>query len=200
MSSKRFRERLLSGNQVASDRAQPGSSQLNAPGSGPMPSVADETTSSERSGERLPYTERPAANGAQAASTWGGTTVSAGLTGSDVVDDMSSDGFRERLRAVERRAPGGASQFGPISAEIPAPVFSPPATPLRAAYSEVALPRSARWQPQNWRLRTKLTALTVIPLLLALVLAALRMPTRPGGPTPPRCASRWSSARSDCWH
>ena len=63
----------------------------------------------------------------------------------------------------------------PSRRRSPAPVFSPPATPLRAAYSEVALPRSARWQPQNWRLRTKLTALTVIPLLLALVLAALRI-------------------------
>jgi signal transduction histidine kinase len=35
------------------------------------------------------------------------------------------------------------------------------------------MPASARWQPQNWRLRTKLIALTVIPLALALVLGTI---------------------------
>jgi hypothetical protein len=35
------------------------------------------------------------------------------------------------------------------------------------------LSRSARWQPQYWQLRTKLIALTIVPLALALVLGAI---------------------------
>jgi signal transduction histidine kinase len=36
-------------------------------------------------------------------------------------------------------------------------------------------PDSARWQPKNWRLSTKLAALTVVPLALAAVFGALRI-------------------------
>jgi signal transduction histidine kinase len=35
------------------------------------------------------------------------------------------------------------------------------------------LSHSARWQPQRWRLRTRLIALTIVPLALALVLGAV---------------------------
>ncbi len=42
--------------------------------------------------------------------------------------------------------------------------------------------QAARWQPQSWPLRTKLLALTVIPLTLALVLGALRIADTSGRP------------------
>ena len=140
MSSERFRERLLGGEQMASNATQSDWPQPQAPGFG-------------------------------------------------VVDDMSSEGFRARLRAVERQAPASGAPFvempaqqpmrpaapAPAAAPSAAPSAAPAARPLRAAYSDVALPRSARWRPRNWRLRTKLTALTVIPLLLALALAAIRL-------------------------
>ena len=77
---------------------------------------------------------------------------------------MSSERFREGLLSAARR-PAEAGQYvsgggrGATSAGPP----------------HGSLLRSARWQPQNWPLRTKLLALTVVPLLLALVLGALRI-------------------------
>jgi len=41
--------------------------------------------------------------------------------------------------------------------------------------ADVSSPGLIRWNPQNWRLRTKLVALTAIPLLLAIVLGAVQI-------------------------
>jgi signal transduction histidine kinase len=46
---------------------------------------------------------------------------------------------------------------------------------VRSLVVDTPLPPSARWQPQHWRLRTKLIALTAIPAVLAIVLALLRI-------------------------
>src|SRR5262249_51842015 len=54
------------------------------------------------------------------------------------------------------------------------PATAPSAVHLSyGAGSGPPLSRSARWLPQNWRLRTKLIALTVVPLALALVLGGI---------------------------
>jgi signal transduction histidine kinase len=85
---------------------------------------------------------------------------------------MSSERFRERLLAGDRigvdRGQLGASR-------TPAPAAPPPVVHLSRSGASVGRPlsRSARWQPQNWRLRTKLIALTLVPLGLALVLGGI---------------------------
>jgi len=84
---------------------------------------------------------------------------------------MSSERFRERLLAGDRIPVDGQ----PVSSRTSSPATAPPAVHLSygGAGSGPPLSRSARWLPQNWRLRTKLIALTVVPLGLALVLGGI---------------------------
>jgi signal transduction histidine kinase len=85
---------------------------------------------------------------------------------------MSSERFRERLLAGDRVAGDGGqlvSSGSSSSARAPGVVH----LSISGASSRPPLSRSARWQPQNWRLRTKLIALTVVPLGLALVLGGI---------------------------
>ena len=88
------------------------------------------------------------------------------------VDEMSSERFRERLLAGERIAVGGGQL---VSSGTSSPSAAPPVVHLSISGVSAGPPvgRSARWQPQNWRLRTKLIALTVVPLGLALVLGGI---------------------------
>jgi signal transduction histidine kinase len=81
------------------------------------------------------------------------------------VDEMSSERFRERLLSAEQPS---------IDRGWVAP-GRPPATPDRPLVADAPSPGSRRWNPQNWRLRTKLIALTGVPLLLAVVLGALQI-------------------------
>jgi signal transduction histidine kinase len=90
------------------------------------------------------------------------------------VDDMSSERFRERLLSGDQLGMDG-SQFASTRAQSAAAALSSVHLPLQRLVADAPLPRSASWQPQNWRLRTKLLALTFIPMLLALVLGALRI-------------------------
>src|SRR5262249_26990389 len=83
---------------------------------------------------------------------------------------MSSERFRERLLAGDRIPVDGQ----PVSSRTSSPATAPSAVHLSyGAGSGPPLSRSARWLPQNWRLRTKLIALTVVPLALALVLGGI---------------------------
>lgn len=84
---------------------------------------------------------------------------------------MSSERFRERLLSGDQLALDVGGQLVAARAPAAAPVLSP----QRWAVVDPPLSRSARWKPQNWRLRTKLTALTVVPLALALVLGGLKV-------------------------
>jgi signal transduction histidine kinase len=91
------------------------------------------------------------------------------------VDEMSSERFRERLLSAEQPA----IDRGRVASGLPGRSTAPSersSGPLhRSLVTDVPLPASARWNPQNWRLRTKLVALTVVPLLLAVVLGALQI-------------------------
>jgi signal transduction histidine kinase len=85
---------------------------------------------------------------------------------------MSSERFRERLLAGDRVAVDGGqlvSSGTASAARAPGVVHSS----ISGASPGPPLSRSARWQPQNWRLRSKLIALTVVPLGLALVLGGI---------------------------
>jgi signal transduction histidine kinase len=85
---------------------------------------------------------------------------------------MSSERFRERLLAGDRVAVDGGqlvSSGTASAARAPGVVHSS----ISGASPGLPLSRSARWQPQNWRLRSKLIALTVVPLGLALVLGGI---------------------------
>ena len=91
------------------------------------------------------------------------------------MDEMSSERFRERLLSAEQPAiDRGRVASGP-SGRSTAPSERSSAPLHRSLVTDVPLPTSARWNPQNWRLRTKLVALTVVPLLLAVVLGALQI-------------------------
>jgi signal transduction histidine kinase len=88
-----------------------------------------------------------------------------------IVDEMSSERFRERLLSGDQ--PGlDSGKFGLASAGRPAAAVRPQ---LQTEVADVPLPPSARWNPRNWRLRTKLIALAVLPMLAAIVLGALRI-------------------------
>jgi len=80
-----------------------------------------------------------------------------------VVDEMSSERFRERLLSAEQpsidRGWVGSAR--------------PPTSVDRPSAADVPSVGARRWNPQNWRLRTKLVALTGVPLLLATVLGAV---------------------------
>jgi signal transduction histidine kinase len=84
------------------------------------------------------------------------------------VDEMSSERFRERLSSTDQP---------PIDADLvtSGPPGNVVATPDRLRVADVPSPGLIRWNPQNWRLRTKLVALTAIPLLLAIVLGAVQI-------------------------
>jgi signal transduction histidine kinase len=85
---------------------------------------------------------------------------------------MSSERFRERLLAGDRIAvPGGQ----PVSSRTSSQASPQSVVHLSIGGASAGPPpsRSARWLPQNWRLRTKLIALTVVPLGLALVLGGI---------------------------
>lgn len=85
---------------------------------------------------------------------------------------MSSERFRERLLAGDRIAlDGGQLPSSHTAGQASAARMVP--LSLSGATAGPLLPRSTRWQPRNWRLRTKLIALTVVPLVLALVLGAI---------------------------
>lgn len=84
---------------------------------------------------------------------------------------MSSAAFRERLLSGDQPATEGPRH--PPRSSIPA--SRPEPSPLRSLVVDTPLPPSARWQPQHWRLRTKLIALTAIPSVLAIVLGLLRI-------------------------
>src|SRR5215471_10125375 len=85
---------------------------------------------------------------------------------------MSSERFRERLLAGDRIAVDGG-QIVSSRTSSKATAQSVVRLPRGGAGAGPALSRSARWLPQNWRLRTKLIALTVVPLGLALVLGGI---------------------------
>ena len=85
---------------------------------------------------------------------------------------MSSERFRERLLAGDRIAVDGG-QLVSSRTSSKATAQSVVRLPRGGAGAGPALSRSARWLPQNWRLRTKLIALTVVPLGLALVLGGI---------------------------
>ena len=91
------------------------------------------------------------------------------------MDEMSSERFRERLLSAEQPAidRGRVASGPPGRSTAPSERSSAPLH--RSLVTDVPLPASARWNPQNWRLRTKLVALTVVPLLLAVVLGALQI-------------------------
>src|SRR6476620_12260921 len=82
-----------------------------------------------------------------------------------VVDEMSSERFRERLLSAEQpsidRGWVGSGR--------------PPTSVDRPSAADVPSVGARRWNPQNWRLRTKLVALTGVPLLLAMVLGAVQI-------------------------
>ena len=82
-----------------------------------------------------------------------------------VVDEMSSERFRERLLSAEQpaidRGWGGSGR--------------PATTVDRPPAADVPSVGARRWNPQNWRLRSKLVALTGVPLLLAMVLGAVQI-------------------------
>ena len=83
-----------------------------------------------------------------------------------VVDEMSSERFRERLLSAEQPA----IERGWVGAR---PVLPRPSD--RPSVTDVPSVGARRWNPQNWRLRTKLVALTGVPLLLAMVLGAVQI-------------------------
>src|SRR5262245_7228390 len=84
---------------------------------------------------------------------------------------MSSERFRERLLAGDRVAVhGGEPVASRTSSTATQQVVH---LSIGGAGAGPPLSRSARWLPQNWRLRTKLIALTVVPLGLALVLGGI---------------------------
>jgi signal transduction histidine kinase len=85
---------------------------------------------------------------------------------------MSSERFRERLLAGDRIAVDGG-QLVSSRTSSKATAQSVVRLPRGGAGAGPGLSRSARWLPQNWRLRTKLIALTVVPLGLALVLGGI---------------------------
>jgi hypothetical protein len=87
---------------------------------------------------------------------------------------MSSARFRERLLSGDGAAIDG-DQPARTRAVSAAPAPSPMPLSLSGSIADPPISRSARWQPQNWRLRTKLLALTVIPLVLAAVLGTIRI-------------------------
>jgi signal transduction histidine kinase len=87
---------------------------------------------------------------------------------------MSSARFRERLLSGDGAAIDG-DQPARTHAVSAAPAPSPMPLSLSGSITDPPISRSARWQPQNWRLRTKLLALTVIPLVLAAVLGTIRI-------------------------
>ena len=98
------------------------------------------------------------------------------------MDEMSSERFRERLLSAEQPAIDQgrvASRPLGLSAAPPGLSAAPPGRSTgslhRPLVTDVPLPAAAQWNPQNWRLRTKLIALTVVPLLLAVVLGALQI-------------------------
>jgi signal transduction histidine kinase len=75
---------------------------------------------------------------------------------------MSSELFREGLRSSARRAPDPGTQVSHVG------------WPTANSAARQRLP-PPHWQPQNWSLATRVLALTLVPLLLALVLGALRI-------------------------
>jgi signal transduction histidine kinase len=84
---------------------------------------------------------------------------------------MSSERFRERLFSGDQSAWGREGLATP-----PTERFNVPArAPLHRVMSDVPPPRSAGWNPQNWRLRTKLVTVALVPILLAIVLGVLRI-------------------------
>jgi signal transduction histidine kinase len=87
---------------------------------------------------------------------------------------MSSERFRERLLSGDGAATDGGQPARTRSVRA-APAPSPMPLSLSGSIAEPPTSRSTRWQPQNWRLRTKLLALTVVPLILAVVLGAIRV-------------------------
>ena len=98
------------------------------------------------------------------------------------MDEMSSERFRERLLSAEQAAFDQgqvASRPLGLSAAPPGLSAAPPGRSTgslhRPLVTDVPLSAAAQWNPQNWRLRTKLIALTVVPLLLAVVLGALQI-------------------------
>jgi signal transduction histidine kinase len=87
---------------------------------------------------------------------------------------MSSARFRERLLSGDGAAIDG-DQPARTRAASAAPAPSPIPPSVSRSVADPPVSRSSRWQPQNWRLRTKLLALTVIPLVLAVVLGTIRI-------------------------
>jgi signal transduction histidine kinase len=81
------------------------------------------------------------------------------------VDEMSSERFRERLLSAEQPA----IDRGWVGSGRPT------TTTDRPSVADVPSVGARRWNPQNWRLRTKLVALTGVPLLLAMVLGAVQI-------------------------
>jgi signal transduction histidine kinase len=87
---------------------------------------------------------------------------------------MSSERSRERLHSGDGAATDGGQPARTRSVRA-APPPSPMPLSLSGSIAERPISRSTRWQPQNWRLRTKLLALTVVPLVLAVVLGVIRV-------------------------
>ena len=81
------------------------------------------------------------------------------------MDEMSSERFRERLLSTEQPA----IDRGWVGSGRPT------TTTDRPSVADVPSVGARRWNPQNWRLRTKLVALTGVPLLLAMVLGAVQI-------------------------